>query len=217
MRNLLAIEAAVLGGSISLLDEAGSIIASKAGESDVSRAEDLLLKIDDLLRGSGTSLAEVGKIAVSNGPGSYTGVRIGIATALGLKNALNIDCVGLSVIHAMAASWEAPRVTAAVPIGKRDVVWQTFATDLGPRAVLDSPRAALYRDFLGYIEENSNTVILVPSFLFTRVSADRPEKERTDRLVDAGLFLSEYIGRAALASTINRSPEPIYARSLGGV
>ncbi|MGQ0543253.1 MAG: tRNA (adenosine(37)-N6)-threonylcarbamoyltransferase complex dimerization subunit type 1 TsaB, partial [Blastocatellia bacterium] len=97
---VLAIESAIQDGSIALFRD-GKEIASVGGSDDVSRAEELLPNIEKLFNDTGIKFDEIDLIAVSRGPGSYTGIRIGIATVLGLARALNISCAGVSVLEAM--------------------------------------------------------------------------------------------------------------------
>ena len=58
--------------------------------------------IDGLLKNSSTEPKDIGLVAVSNGPGSFTGLRIGIATAMGFALSAGIDCVGVSSLEAAA-------------------------------------------------------------------------------------------------------------------
>src|SRR5947199_2391612 len=76
-----------------------------------SRAVTVLEDIDALLRQAGAHTRELGGIAVGIGPGSFTGVRIGLATARGLALALGVPVAGVSTLDALAAG--AP---SAVPV-----------------------------------------------------------------------------------------------------
>src|SRR5438034_4673535 len=76
-----------------------------------SRAVTVLEDIDALLRQAGAHTRELGGIAVGIGPGSFTGVRIGLATARGLALALGVPVAGVSTLDALAAG--AP---GAVPV-----------------------------------------------------------------------------------------------------
>ncbi len=123
---ILSIEAAIAGGSISLLCD-GSEVAHWIGEGNVSKAENLLADIDRLLREHGIARSEIGLVAVSAGPGSFTGIRIGIATALGIKNGLGIEMASVSALEAIVfASGLADKVTAAVPMGRGSICVQEF-------------------------------------------------------------------------------------------
>ncbi len=121
---ILAIESGVAGGSLSLL--AGEVeLENVCGESSVSRAEDLIPNIAEMLTDVGKDLSEIDIIAYSNGPGSFTGIRIGAATALGLARSLGIEQRSISVLQAMAFS-ASGKVMVAVPTGRHDLVYGVF-------------------------------------------------------------------------------------------
>ena len=69
----------------------------------VSRASTLLEDVDALLRQAGARATDVDAIAVGTGPGSFTGTRIGLATARGLELALGVPAAGVSTLDALAA------------------------------------------------------------------------------------------------------------------
>jgi tRNA threonylcarbamoyladenosine biosynthesis protein TsaB len=123
---ILAIETAVAGGSLALYRD-GEILAEISGDPQISRAADLLPNIDKLLRSNDLELGDIGLIAVSLGPGSYTGIRIGISTALGLGRSVGVEIQGISLLRAIASD-AAPvgQVIAAVPTGREDIAWQIF-------------------------------------------------------------------------------------------
>ncbi|HEY6054940.1 MAG TPA: tRNA (adenosine(37)-N6)-threonylcarbamoyltransferase complex dimerization subunit type 1 TsaB [Gaiellaceae bacterium] len=69
----------------------------------VSTAVTLLEEVDDLLRAAGAAPGDLDALAVGTGPGSFTGVRIGLATARGLALSLGIPAAGVSTLDALAA------------------------------------------------------------------------------------------------------------------
>lgn len=84
-----------------------------------SRAVTLLEDIDALLRQSGTHTRDVEALAVGVGPGSFTGVRIGLSTARGLALALGIPVAGVSTLDALAAG--APGAIPVIDARRREV------------------------------------------------------------------------------------------------
>ncbi len=68
-----------------------------------SHAEVVTVYIDDLLKKSGHDYADLDAVAVSKGPGSYTGLRIGVSTAKGLCYALDIPLIGLPTLKTLTA------------------------------------------------------------------------------------------------------------------
>jgi tRNA threonylcarbamoyl adenosine modification protein YeaZ len=125
---ILSIEAAIAGGSLCLASD-GHQIAGWAGESDGLRAEHLMSKIDALLISVDLDRSSLGTIAVSSGPGSFTGIRVGMATALGLRAALRIPLVSLSALESVAFTYQHTGIVA-VPMGRGGAAAQEFVDGL---------------------------------------------------------------------------------------
>jgi tRNA threonylcarbamoyl adenosine modification protein YeaZ len=84
-----------------------------------SRAVSLLEDVDALLRQAGARTADVEALAVGIGPGSFTGVRVGLATARGLALALDVPVAGVSTLAALAAG--APGAVPVVDARRREI------------------------------------------------------------------------------------------------
>jgi len=102
---MLAFDTATDVATSALVDD-GEVLAERA-----SRARTLLEDVDALLRQGGAHSRDIDALAVGIGPGSFTGVRIGLATARGLALALDLRGAGVSTLAALAAG--AP---GAVPV-----------------------------------------------------------------------------------------------------
>lgn len=115
---VIALEAAILGGSVAVLRN-GELVAEWAGATTGSRAEELLVRVDEMLARSRAGKDEIARIAVSIGPGSFTGVRVGIATAMGLARGFGVACVGVLALPAMLR-WNGGRLgrIALLPTGR---------------------------------------------------------------------------------------------------
>ena len=124
----LGIETAVAGGSLSLW-RGQRELATWTGEDQPVRAEDVLIRIKDLLQRSGIRKDEITKLVVSAGPGSFTGIRVGIATAIGLKDALQVELSSFSILEAMAASVDLTGITA-IPMGRDAACAQRFVNGI---------------------------------------------------------------------------------------
>jgi tRNA threonylcarbamoyladenosine biosynthesis protein TsaB len=84
-----------------------------------SRAQTLLEDVDALLRQAGAHPADLRRLAVGIGPGSFTGVRIGLAAARGLALSLDIEGSGVSTLAALAAG--APGAVPVIDAKRREV------------------------------------------------------------------------------------------------
>jgi tRNA threonylcarbamoyladenosine biosynthesis protein TsaB len=98
---ILQIETATTVCSVALAKD-GNIIGVKQLDERNIHAEIITLFIDELITGAGIQYADVDAIAVSCGPGSYTGLRIGVSTAKGLCFALDKPLIAIETLAAMA-------------------------------------------------------------------------------------------------------------------
>jgi len=85
----------------------------------ISRAQTLLEDVDALLRQAGAHPADIDRLAVGIGPGSFTGVRIGLAVARGLALSLDVPGSGVSTLAALAAG--APDAVPVIDAKRREV------------------------------------------------------------------------------------------------
>lgn len=124
---ILSVETATLSGSVALSRDE-EIVDALAGDSGISHSNTLLKDIDKLLRQTQVELAEIDLFAVATGPGSFTGLRIGIATVKGLAATLNHPCAGVPTLHAVALSAGASeRSVALLPAGRGEVFAQLLS------------------------------------------------------------------------------------------
>jgi tRNA threonylcarbamoyladenosine biosynthesis protein TsaB len=98
----------------------------------ISRAVTLLEDVDALLRQGGAHADEIDALAVGIGPGSFTGVRVGLSTARGLALALDVPVAGVSTLDALAAG--APGAVPVIDARRREI----FVANGEPRALAPS-------------------------------------------------------------------------------
>jgi tRNA threonylcarbamoyladenosine biosynthesis protein TsaB len=103
----------------------------------VSRAVTLLEDVDALLRQGGAHPRDLEALAVGIGPGSFTGVRVGLATARGLAFALDLRVAGVSTLDALAAG--APGATPVIDARRREVFVLQGEPRVLPPAELEFP------------------------------------------------------------------------------
>ena len=98
---ILAIETSSLVASVAILTD-DIITAEYSMNHKITHSQTLMPMIDEIIRRTDTEIKDFDAIAVSAGPGSFTGLRIGSATAKGLGQALNIPLIHVPTLDAMA-------------------------------------------------------------------------------------------------------------------
>ena len=132
MARILSIETSTSICSVAI-HEQGELIALAEIKEPGAHAEKLLLLVDEVFEKAGLSFADLDAVAVSQGPGSYTGLRIGVSTAKGIAYALEIPLISINTLQAMAASQSvAPGdyVVAVLDARRKEVYTQTFGDSL---------------------------------------------------------------------------------------
>lgn len=102
MTYILNIETATKNCSVSLASEGKTILCKEIAEQGYSHAEKLHVFIEEILKETAVSVKDVKAVAISKGPGSYTGLRIGVSTAKGLCYALGIPLIALDTLQVLA-------------------------------------------------------------------------------------------------------------------
>ena len=129
--NILALEASAGPCSVALCRD-GVLVAQSWQNSGLTHSRTLLPMAHDLLKNCGASLEEVDVIAVAAGPGSFTGLRIGVATAKGLSWGADKDCAPCSTLESMAwplAFYEDAVIVCAMDARRKQVYNALFQTD----------------------------------------------------------------------------------------
>lgn len=100
---ILVLESSGLVASVALMEE-NSMICEFTMNHKKTHSQTLLPMVDEMMKITGFDKKELDAIAISKGPGSFTGLRIGSATAKGLAQALNIPVVSVSSLEGLAAN-----------------------------------------------------------------------------------------------------------------
>lgn len=119
---ILAFDTATDRATSALVDD-GELLGER-----VSRAATLLEDVDALLRQAGAHAGDLDALALGTGPGSFTGIRIGLAAARGLALALDLPAAGVSTLDALVAG--APGALPVIDAKRREI----FVP--GPRVLL---------------------------------------------------------------------------------
>ncbi|WP_028316350.1 tRNA (adenosine(37)-N6)-threonylcarbamoyltransferase complex dimerization subunit type 1 TsaB [Desulfatibacillum aliphaticivorans] len=139
---VLAMDTAALGFGVVVVED-GRVLAREQGERSRSHARSLMDAVQNVLNEAGLKPAQVDGLAVTCGPGSFTGLRIGIASAKGLASALNIPVYGVSTLYALAKAAQPCNLPVQAAMDARK--GQVYAAEFRPSdngLVQTSPEAA---------------------------------------------------------------------------
>jgi len=145
---------------------------------------------------------DIQTIVVSTGPGSYTGIRVGIATVLGLRAALRVKCVGITSLETI--SLLGPRdepVTAIVPMGRDLLCVQSFncqRAESDPRILSESDLVALV---------STTNVVVAHADIFPRLSK---LANCGVSLVNAGANIASYLCSATDSEFATTDLSPLF-------
>jgi tRNA threonylcarbamoyladenosine biosynthesis protein TsaB len=146
---ILSLDTTTRGGSVAIV-RGGRVVHEQGGDAALTHAQRLPRDLMTACRAAGVSIADVELLAVAAGPGSFTGLRIGIATIQGLAMAQDRRVVPVSTLEALAAAGlnRAPHVAAWMDAQRGEVFAQVFADGPdGPRpvgdAIFGAPQAVL--------------------------------------------------------------------------
>ncbi len=159
---LLAFETSAKAASAALLAD-GRLLGESYQNTGLTHSQTLMVMAQELLRQCGHTPEQVTDIAVANGPGSFTGVRIGVAAAKGFAWGAGIPCRGVSTLKAMAhhlGIWEG--TVCAVMDARRSQVYNAlFSVKNGEITRLTQDRAISLEDLGQALTEISGPIFLV--------------------------------------------------------
>jgi tRNA threonylcarbamoyladenosine biosynthesis protein TsaB len=113
---ILAINTSTPQFSVALLQENGSLVAEQVIAAKSKNYRTFMPALSSLLEHSGVEFKDVEAVAVAIGPGSFTGLRVGLATAKGICHGLGIPVIGISSLEAMASQWPEGTPEGTLPI-----------------------------------------------------------------------------------------------------
>ena len=209
---VLAIDTALGACAAAVLDSrAGAILASESESMTRGHAEALMPLIARVMDAGRCEFADLNRVAVTVGPGSFTGLRVGIAAARGIALAANKPAIGLSTLSTLAAPHVAARsdhvILAAIDARNDQVYFQVFApngtTIVTPR--LDRVRAAVIAVPPGPVVVTGSAAALVAAHWPSRGTAPRIE-------VVAAPDIGWVARLGAAAQEEGAPPKPLYLR-----
>jgi tRNA threonylcarbamoyladenosine biosynthesis protein TsaB len=211
---ILAIDTALDACSAGVLDtDAGKLIAQQSEPMKRGHAEALMPLIARVMKESGIAFASLDRIAVTTGPGSFTGLRVGLSAARGIALAANKPVVGLTTLTAYAApivsqNLEQP-VISAIDARHDQVYFQVVSGDGNP---LIRPRVAPIEEALGASRFGAPHLVGdAAGILADRWPADAPAPFKVDAQGAPDIAWVAWLGAAV---SPNSAPaRPFYLRA----
>ena len=159
---ILAFETSAKAGSVALMDEK-ALLGESYSNTGLTHSQTLLAMAQELLTNCGKTPSDVTAVAVAAGPGSFTGVRIGVAAAKGFAWGAELPCCGESTLEAMARNlgvWEG--TVCCVMDARRSQVYNAlFAAEGGALRRLCEDRAISLAELGEELKKLPNPVFLV--------------------------------------------------------
>ncbi len=190
---ILAIDTATPCSTVALTNGTrndGSVIAMLSLSSNVTHSRRLLTSIDHLLSDTGIAKDDISGYAVGLGPGSFTGLRIGMATAKGLAAASGVPLYGVSTLDIIAANCSDTRLICSVLDARKKEVYASF-----------------YRcDVAGRPHRVSDIIAVSPEMLADCI-------EEPVLMVGDGLSVYGELWRSALGDKITIAPAQLWSPS----
>lgn len=176
MSYILNIETATKNCSVSLAKNGETLICKEISEQGYSHAEKLHVFIDEILKESAIEMSDLKAIAVSQGPGSYTGLRIGVSSAKGLCYGLQIPLIAIDTLSTLAIQVQkedgliVPMIDArrmevysAIFNSKKEMIREVQAEILTEESFINETEK-IY--FIGDSNEKAKSVLNKSNFIF---------------------------------------------------
>ncbi|TAI47019.1 tRNA (adenosine(37)-N6)-threonylcarbamoyltransferase complex dimerization subunit type 1 TsaB [Flagellimonas allohymeniacidonis] len=116
MAKILNLETATTNCSVSISENGKTLFLRENNALNYSHSEQLHIFIDEILKESSLTFHDLDAIAVSKGPGSYTGLRIGVSAAKGLCFSLDLPLIAIPTLESMARQIEMEKGEVAIPV-----------------------------------------------------------------------------------------------------
>lgn len=159
---ILALESSATAASVALCEDE-KLIAQSFRDTGLTHSQTLLPMTEELLSHCGLKVSDLDLIAVAAGPGSFTGLRIGVATAKGLAWAAELPCAGCSTLEAMAwnlAGFDG-ELCCAMDARRHQVYNARFRAENGRIVRLTEDRAIALEDLIGELKGTETVQIVL--------------------------------------------------------
>ncbi|CAM2981793.1 tRNA threonylcarbamoyladenosine biosynthesis protein TsaB [Flavobacterium succinicans] len=176
MAYILNIETATKNCSVALAKNGSTLICKELAEEGYSHAEFLHVFIEAIIKEAGIAFADLKAIAVSQGPGSYTGLRIGVSAAKGLCYALGIPLIAIDTMQTLAQQVQQVEgyIVPMIDARRMEVYSAIFTSnyeavrETQAEVITENSFAAIKETiyFIGDCNEKCKTVLSAPNFVF---------------------------------------------------
>ena len=159
---ILAFETSAKAASVALMEN-GKLLGEAYQNTGLTHSQTLMVMAEDVLKQCGKLAADVEAVAVAEGPGSFTGVRIGVAAAKGFAWGKEIPCYGVSTLEAMAESLGAfdGYVCPCMDARRSQVYNALFLAEMGKLTRVAEDRAVALADLKEELKNLPKSVFLV--------------------------------------------------------
>jgi tRNA threonylcarbamoyladenosine biosynthesis protein TsaB len=156
---ILGIETSHELGGVALA-EGGACLEEVLSTDRFKHSEELILLVDRALKSSGLGLPDIGAVAVSIGPGSFTGLRVGLAAAKGLCLSREIPLVAVPTLDALASMvrHESVPTHAVIDARRGELYWASYESDGDVQKRTADYSALTPRDLMDHIKSESLVV-----------------------------------------------------------
>ncbi len=159
---ILAFETSAKAASVAALDEK-HLLGESYQNTGLTHSQTLMVMAEDLLKQCGKTVSDVTAVAVAAGPGSFTGVRIGVAAAKGFAWGASLPCYGVSTLEAMAETlgvWEG-YVCPCMDARRSQVYNALFSVNTGRINRLREDRAIALAELKEDLRDREGPIFLV--------------------------------------------------------
>ena len=155
---ILSLDSSSVTASVAVTQD-GEVLSEKFINNGLTHSQTLMPMVEATLNDSGVSVKDIDLFAITNGPGSFTGVRIGIASVKGMADALKKKCVAISTLEAIAEPLKNDDVIACAVMDARCNQVYTALFNLGNRLCED--KAVLIDELSEELKQYDKKVIFI--------------------------------------------------------
>ncbi len=210
---LLCVDSAAKTGSVAVVSD-NKVLSEGFVNTGLTHSQTLVPMINEVLKKANITPRDIDAYAVTRGPGSFTGLRIGMATVMGMASATDKPCIGVSTLHALSlGAGDFEGIVCAAMDARREQVYFALFKD-GKRLTDDS--ADSIQNVLALLKEKNQPTLLVGDGAHLCYDAMKGEIDVTladeeIRFLKAGA-IAKAVNSGEYEETIPSNLRPIYLR-----